>query len=99
MPALCGVVVILLNETLFFSDYEIVYRDEFDGLSMYDVTQMRRTTLVPNTTYSNLNAAAYAISPDKKFIYLAHDSHKVKKTLCFITILTTQDKPYLCNGR
>ena len=82
--------VFLLNVTLFFSDYEIVYRDEYDGLSMYDVTQMRRTTLVPNTTYSNLNAAAYAISPDKKFIYLAHDSHKVKKNLFFITMLTTQ---------
>ena len=68
---------------VFFPDYEIVYRDEFDGLSMFDVTHMRRTTLVPNTTYSNLNAAAYAISPDKKFVYLAHDSHKVKDIMQF----------------
>ncbi len=62
---------------LSLSDYEIVYRDEFDGLSLFDVTQMRRVTLVPNTTYSNLNAASYAVSADKKFVYLAHDSHKV----------------------
>ena len=68
----------LTPEGLFLiADYEIIYRDEFDGLSMFDVTLMRRTTLVPNTTFSNLNVAAFAISADKKFVYLAHDSHKV----------------------
>ena len=62
---------------MFFTDYEFVYRDEFDGLSMYDVTQQRRVTLVPNTTYANLNVATFAISPDKKFVFMSHDSHKV----------------------
>lgn len=59
------------------SDYEIIYRDEYDGLSLLDVKTLRRIPLVPNTTYSNINAANYQISADKKFVLLAHDSQKV----------------------
>ncbi len=64
-----------------FLDYEIIYRDEYDGLSILDVKTFRRIPLVPNTTYSNLNAASYQISADKKFVLLAHDSQKV--SFCF----------------
>jgi len=67
-----------------FEDYEIIYRDEYDGLSLLDVRAFRRITIVPNTTYSNINAANYEISADKKFVLLAHDSQKVRIKEIFI---------------
>ena len=55
----------------------MVYRDEYDGLSRLDVLTMRRTNLVPNTTFTDLDAYYYGISADQKFVFLAHDYVKV----------------------
>ena len=62
---------------LLLTDSEIVFRDEFDGLSLLDVKTMVRKTLVPNTTFTDLNAYVYGVSSDKKFVFLAHDYVKI----------------------
>ena len=42
---------------------------------------LSKRVLVPNTTYAELSPSAFALSPDKKFVFLAHDSFKVRQPL------------------
>ena len=54
-----------------------MYRDEYDGLSRLDVRDLNRTTLVPNTTFTDLDAYFYGVSADQQFVFLAHDYVKI----------------------
>ena len=42
----------------------------------------RRRVLVPNTTYVDLSPSAFGVSPDQKFVFLAHEAFKVRNTAC-----------------
>ena len=59
-------------------DTQMVFRDEFDGLSILDVAgNMNRRSLVPNRTFTNLNAMYHGVSANQKYVWLAHDYYKV----------------------
>ena len=59
-------------------DTQIVFRDEVDGLSILDVSgKLNRSTLVPNRTFTDLNAMYYGVSANQKYVWLAHDYYKV----------------------
>ena len=54
------------------------FRDEFDGLSILDVSKnLSRRTLVPNKTFNDLNAMYHGVSANQKYVWLAHDYFKV----------------------
>ena len=56
----------------------MVFRDEFDGLSILDVSKnLSRRTLVPNKTFNDLNAMYHGVSANQKYVWLAHDYFKV----------------------
>ena len=68
----------LLNLYCLFLDTQIVFRDEVDGLSILDVSgKLNRSTLVPNRTFTDLNAMYYGVSANQKYVWLAHDYYKV----------------------
>ena len=67
-----------LNLCSLISDTQIVFRDEVDGLSILDVSgKLNRSTLVPNRTFTDLNAMYYGVSANQKYVWLAHDYYKV----------------------
>ena len=55
----------------------MVYRDEYNGLSKFDVRTMSRKTLIPNTTFADLDAYLFGVSADHQFVFLAHDHVKI----------------------
>ena len=66
------------NWSVFYLDTEMVFRDEFDGLSILDVSKnLSRRTLVPNKTFNDLNAMYHGVSANQKYVWLAHDYFKV----------------------
>ena len=68
----------IISHLLFCLDTQIVYRDEFDGLSILDVDgKLNLRTLVTNTTFTKLNAVYHGVSPNQKYVWLAHDFYKV----------------------
>ena len=73
-------------------DTQIVFRDEFDGLSILDVDgKLNRRTLVPNTTFTNLNAMYHGVSANQKYVWLAHDYYKVSFNTFFEIFLLDQN--------
>ena len=73
----------------------MVFRDEFDGLSILDVSKnLSRRTLVPNKTFNDLNAMYHGVSANQKYVWLAHDYFKVNilsilsyNSICSIKII------------
>ena len=59
------------------SDTEMAFVDEHRAIVLAAAPSMGRRVLVPNTTYADLGPSAFAVSPDRKFVFLAHDSFKV----------------------
>ena len=55
----------------------MVYLDAWSSVVLLDASSMSVTNLVPNTTYLKLRANSYGLSPDKKFVFLAHNWYKV----------------------
>ena len=62
------------------SDTEMAFVDEHRAIVLATAPSMKRPrVLVPNTTYADLGPSAFAVSPDRKFVFLAHDSFKVRR--------------------
>ena len=80
----------------------MVFRDEFDGLSILDVSKnLSRRTLVPNKTFNDLNAMYHGVSANQKYVWLAHDYFKVNlSSILSCTLISSIKKlalpKYLC---
>ena len=61
------------------ADTEMAFVDEHRAIVLATAPSMSRRVLVPNTTYADLGPSAFAVSPDRKFVFLAHDSFKVRR--------------------
>ena len=61
------------------SDTEMAFVDEHRAIVLATAPSMGRRVLVPNMTYADLGPSAFAVSPDRKFVFLAHDSFKVPR--------------------
>lgn len=60
----------------------MVYLDKFNSVVMLSISEggkLTTSTLVPNSTRSELKAAAFGVSEDKRFVFLAHDFFKVRR--------------------
>ena len=72
----------------------MVFRDEFDGLSILDVSKnLSRRTLVPNKTFNDLNAMYHGVSANQKYVWLAHDYFKVN-----ILSILSYNSILICNN-
>ncbi|XP_067137399.1 A-type potassium channel modulatory protein DPP6-like isoform X2 [Centruroides vittatus] len=61
------------------SGEELVFRDFYGNLVVYNVEKRDKTILMPNPTFKRLNAFHYKISSDKKYIILTPQFTKVYK--------------------
>ncbi|XP_071744838.1 prolyl endopeptidase FAP isoform X2 [Lepeophtheirus salmonis] len=55
------------------SDNEILFRDEFNCISLLDVRTLKSIVMVSNQTFNRLQPEIYSLSADKKFIYLGYN--------------------------
>ncbi|CAG7717855.1 unnamed protein product [Allacma fusca] len=55
------------------SDNELLFRDYLGGLSLLNVETLVSRPFLANTTFRQLNAQIYSVSPDRRFILFVHD--------------------------
>nr|CAD7459828.1 unnamed protein product [Timema tahoe] len=56
---------------------ELVFRDQWGGISMLNAANLTTKSLMTNQTFKRLNPARFAMSPDHRFILLAHNIQKM----------------------
>ena len=60
------------------ADTEMVFVDEHRAIVLATAPSLSpQKELVRNTTYAEKNPSAFGVSPDHKFVFLAHESFKV----------------------
>ncbi|XP_053979176.1 inactive dipeptidyl peptidase 10 isoform X1 [Hylaeus volcanicus] len=76
---LSGELVPLLFNGSWASEQHICYRDAWGGISLLHVSQRNVTSrsLMPNETFRRLNPAKFSLSPDRKYLLLAHNVKKL----------------------
>ncbi|KAF4532688.1 hypothetical protein B566_EDAN002924 [Ephemera danica] len=55
----------------------MIYRDHFGGISLLNVLNSSSKPLMSNQTFRRLNAARFTMSPDHRYILLAHNLQKL----------------------
>ncbi|GIZ01967.1 DPPIV_N domain-containing protein [Caerostris extrusa] len=58
------------------SDHEFLFRDADGAATIYNAETLRKTVVMPNTTFRQMNVHQYSISPDRKYILLSIDYKK-----------------------
>ena len=68
------------------SGSDIVYVDSYSSVSLFSVPSASSRALVPNTTYLAMEGDVHEVkvSPDGKYVAMAHDAVKVEKLLKLI---------------
>ncbi|XP_076651634.1 dipeptidyl peptidase 10 isoform X1 [Halictus rubicundus] len=76
---LSGELTPLLFNGSWTSEQHICYRDVWGGISLLHINQDNVTSrsLMPNETFRRLNPAKFLLSPDRKYLLLAHDVKKL----------------------
>ncbi|XP_022916114.1 inactive dipeptidyl peptidase 10 isoform X2 [Onthophagus taurus] len=59
------------------SDEEIIFKDQWGGISLMHIGNLTIKPLMSNHTYSRLNAVTFQLSPDKKYLLLAQNVQKL----------------------
>ncbi|KAL1455165.1 hypothetical protein WDU94_009277 [Cyamophila willieti] len=59
------------------SDDELMFRDEFGGISILNATSLKRRTMMSNVTVRRLNPTKFSLSPDRKYLLLVHNVQKL----------------------
>ncbi|XP_055942974.1 inactive dipeptidyl peptidase 10-like isoform X1 [Argiope bruennichi] len=72
-----GVFVPRLFNGTWISDHEFLFRDSDGAATIYNAETLRRTVVMPNTTFRQMNVHQYSISPDRKYMLLAIDYKKM----------------------
>ncbi|GFR06674.1 inactive dipeptidyl peptidase 10 [Trichonephila clavata] len=57
--------------------HEFLFRDADGAATIYNAETLRKTVVMPNTTFRQMNVHQYSISPDRKYILLAIDYKKM----------------------
>ncbi|XP_049310132.1 inactive dipeptidyl peptidase 10 isoform X1 [Bactrocera dorsalis] len=57
------------------SDIELIYRDPTGGLSILNLDNYTTRVLMTNSTFRQLNAESFLVSPDQKYVLLQSDSN------------------------
>ncbi|XP_076628589.1 dipeptidyl peptidase 10 isoform X1 [Colletes latitarsis] len=76
---LSGELTPLLFNGSWASEQHICYRDVWGGISLLHISQRNVTSrsLMPNETFRRLNPAKFSLSPDRKYLLLAHNVKKL----------------------
>ncbi|XP_076391296.1 dipeptidyl peptidase 10 isoform X3 [Megachile rotundata] len=76
---LSGELTPLLFNGSWVSGQHICYRDVWGGISLLHISQKNITSrsLMPNETFRILNPAKFSLSPDRKYLLLAHNVKKL----------------------
>ncbi|XP_017772534.1 PREDICTED: inactive dipeptidyl peptidase 10 [Nicrophorus vespilloides] len=59
------------------SSDEIIFKDEFGGISLMHVSNLSVTSLMSNQSYQRLNPSRFQLSPDKRYLLLALNVQKL----------------------
>ncbi|XP_071447792.1 prolyl endopeptidase FAP isoform X1 [Hetaerina americana] len=59
------------------SGHELMFRDHFGGISLFNALNCSSRVLMTNQTFRRLNAVRFSMSPDRRFILLAHNVQKL----------------------
>ncbi|XP_037906971.1 inactive dipeptidyl peptidase 10 isoform X2 [Hermetia illucens] len=57
------------------NDVELIYRDPTGGLSILSLENYTTRVLMTNSTFRQLNAESFVVSPDQKYVLLVSDSN------------------------
>ncbi|XP_063905183.1 inactive dipeptidyl peptidase 10 isoform X2 [Zophobas morio] len=59
------------------SDSELVYKDQWGGISVMQASNLSVRTLMSNQTFLRLNPARFSLSPDQRYLLLAQNVQKL----------------------
>lgn len=59
------------------SDDEFMYRDEFNNIVVMSAVNLSTRIIMNNQTFRRLNAVKISMSPDQKYLLLAHNTQKL----------------------